>query len=183
MLNSILIYIPNLMKKNKKNNYPPVALKFLRDHSLFGGLCNEELCQVRKLLTVKSFPAGKDIIREGEAGGDLYLIWKGSVEVIKKDPEAMDTAPVRLAILRKGDSFGEMELIDVQPNAASVRALEDTVTLILSNGDLYLIEQTDLLTFTMIIMNLAREVSRRLRTMDAVAAHTLFNKSERSTKI
>ena len=67
-----------------------------------------------------------------------------------------------------------MELIDVQPSVATVRAREETITLILTNGDLYLLEKSSLQTFTMIIMNLAREISRRLRTMDAIAAHTLF---------
>ena len=70
-----------------------------------------------------------------------------------------------------------MELIDIQPVVATVRAREDTTVLILSNGDLYRIDQDDLPTFTMIIMNLAREISRRLRVMDTLAAQSLFRKS------
>lgn len=160
----------------KDNPVPRVSLKFLRTHSLFGGIADSELETIRDLLTVKRFPKSSDIIREGETGGDLYLIWKGSVEVLKKDPEAPGT-PAQLAILNEGESFGEMELIDIQPSVATVRAREETITLILSNGDLYRLEQSSLQTFTMIIMNLAREISRRLRTMDAIAAHIIFKRT------
>ncbi|MFH1039408.1 MAG: cyclic nucleotide-binding domain-containing protein [PVC group bacterium] len=162
------------MADNEKKLFPPVSLEFLRTHSLFGGIKDDELKKIRELLKYRQFNAGEDIIREGEAGGNLYLIWKGSVEVIKRDPEKPGRPAARLAVLTVGDSFGEMELIDVQPSAATVRSREETVTLVLTKGDLYRIEKESLRTFTMIIMNLAREISRRLRVMDATAAHTLF---------
>jgi CRP/FNR family transcriptional regulator, cyclic AMP receptor protein len=165
------------MTTNKAKLHPSVTLNFLRSHSLFGGIIDIELEKIRDLLIEKHFPEASDIIREGEAGGDLYLIWKGSVEVLKEDPEAPDTAPVRLAILDEGESFGDMELIDIQPSVATVRAREETITLILTNGDLYSIERSNLQTFTMIIMNLAREISRRLRVMDIAAAHASFKRT------
>jgi CRP/FNR family transcriptional regulator, cyclic AMP receptor protein len=164
------------MTKKEKNDLPDVSLEFLRTHSLFGGLDDESLLKIRELLTRKCFPPGAEIVREGEPGGNLYLIWKGSAEVWKKDPKDLDRPPYRLAFLRKGDSFGEMELIDIQPAVATVRAREETVLLILSNGDLYRIEKSDPRIFTMIIMNLAREISRRLRVMDTLAAQSLFRR-------
>jgi len=164
------------MTTGKQELPPQVSLEFLRTHSLFGGIVNIELEKIRDLLTKKQFPEGSDIIREGKLGGDLYLIWKGSVEVLKKDPEAPGTGLAQLAVLNEGDSFGEMELIDIQPSVATVRALDETITLVLSHGDLYRLEKSSLQTFTMIIMNLAREISRRLRKMDAIAAHIIFNK-------
>jgi len=162
------------MTTNQPKLHPSVTLNFLQSHSLFGGIPDSELEKIRELLLERHFPEGSDIIREGEAGGDLYLIWKGSVEVLKKDPEDPDALPVRLAILNEGESFGDMELIDIQPSVATVRTREETITLILTNGDLYSIERSNLQTFTMIIMNLARDISRRLRTMDAIAAHVIF---------
>ncbi len=165
------------MNTNKPKLPPQVSLEFLRTHSIFGGIPDSELEKIRDLLTVKHFPAGSDIIREGEPGGDLYLIWQGSVEVLKKDPEAPDAAPVRIALRNVGDSFGEMELIDIQRSEATVRAREDTITLVLTNRNLYRLEKANLKTFTMIIMNLARDISRRLRAMDAIAVHTGLKKT------
>jgi CRP/FNR family transcriptional regulator, cyclic AMP receptor protein len=165
------------MINTKDNPIPLVSLNFLRTHSLFGGITDYELEKIRKLLIEKHFPAETDIVREGEPGGDLYLIWKGSVEVLKKNPDDPNAPPMQLTVLNEGDSFGEMELIDIQCSGASVKTREETITLILTNGDLYSIEGSNLQTFTMIIMNLAREISRRLRTIEADAARANFKRT------
>ncbi len=69
-----------------------------------------------------------------------------------------------------------MELIDIQPCAASVKALTDTTVVTFTNRDLYELSHTHLKTYTMIIMNLAREISRRLRVTDERLAVELYNK-------
>ncbi|KQC14256.1 MAG: hypothetical protein APR56_04165 [Methanosaeta sp. SDB] len=127
-------------------------------------------------MQTRRYPKGADIVREGDGGGNLYLIWQGSAEVWKKDPNNSRRAPYRLALLREGDSFGEMELIDAQPAVATVRAREESVILLLNNMDLYRLGKSAPKTFTLIIMNLAREISRRLRVMDGLAAQSFFRK-------
>ena len=159
------------MDKNREINHPDVSLEFLRTHSLFGGLGDRALGRVRKLLEAKRYPKGAEIIREGDSGGNLHMVWRGSAEVWKKDPTNPERPPYRLALLKEGDSFGEMELIDIQPAVATVRAREETVILVLSNGALYRFGKSDPRTFTLIIMNLAREISRRLRVMDLSLIH------------
>ncbi len=153
-----------------------VSLKFLRTHSLFGGLSDRALTRIRELLIPKRCPKGTEFIREGDFGGNLYLVWRGSAEVWKTNPEDPKQPPCLLSLLREGDSFGEMELIDIQPAAATVRAREETEVLVLRRGDLYRIEKEDLPAFTMIVMNLAREISRHLRARDTLAAHSIFRK-------
>jgi len=157
-----------------------VTLEFLKTHALFGGLDQSELEMVRSLLKEETFQKGDIIIREGDLGDRLYFIHRGSVEILKKVVSQKKDVQERLAVLESGDTFGEMELIDVQHRAATVRALEDTETLTLSNRDLYRIEKENLKTFTIIIMNLAREISRRLRRMDAEVASSLFRNDHAS---
>lgn len=164
-----------------------ISLACLKSHALFGGLTDEELEKIKTFLKKFTFKGGDTIIREGESGGDLYFIIQGSVEILKKvnmdagessapdnGNENSELQNERIAVLKEGDTFGEMELIDIQPRAATVKALEPTVTLILSNMDLYQIQKWNLQTYTIIIMNLAREISRRLRKMDDLMASTLF---------
>jgi CRP-like cAMP-binding protein len=74
---------------------------------------------------------------------------------------------MHIADLQVGDTFGEMELIDVQPCVATVTALSDVSVLTLSNVDLYALRKRDLKAFTLMMMNLARDISRRLRAMDS----------------
>lgn len=151
-----------------------VTSEFLQSHSLFGGILDDQLEEIKPLLEEVKFARGDTIITEGEEGDRLYFICEGSVEILKDPTPRDDDVPQRIAVLGAGDTFGEMELIDIQRRAATVVAIEEVTALTLSNADLYRIYKLNLKTFTMIVMNLARDISRRLRKMDALAASALY---------
>jgi CRP-like cAMP-binding protein len=151
-----------------------IGYEFLKSHCLFGGLSKEEIDMMRPLLKEQNYGTGEVIVEEGSRGDRLYFICRGSVEILKKVTHSKGTVVQRIATLEVGESFGEMELLDVQPSIATVRTLEPTRVLTLSNMDLYKISKTNLKTYTMIIMNLARAISRRLRRMDSLVAGTLY---------
>jgi CRP/FNR family cyclic AMP-dependent transcriptional regulator len=151
-----------------------IGYRFLKSHCLFGGLSEEEVGMLRPFLTEEHYEEGEEIVKEGDRGDRLYFIYEGSIEVIKGIETPRGSAVQRIATLGVGDTFGEMELLDVQPSIATVRALEPTAVLTLSNMDLYKISKINLKTYTMIILNLARAISRRLRRMDALVAGSLF---------
>lgn len=68
----------------------------------------------------QDFPVdpGDELIGEGEEGQGLFLILKGQVRVTKKD----DGEDIQLAVLKEGDVFGEISLINDQPTTASCTA-------------------------------------------------------------
>lgn len=134
----------------------------LTQHALFGGLSDEQLAVVLPHLQPESFAAGDWVIREGENGDRLYFITGGRVRVFQQNPRV-----VELAELGVGDAFGEMELIDTQPRSASVQALSDLETYSLTQHELHLLNYEYPTVFTMIVLNLARELSRRLRAANA----------------
>lgn len=149
-----------------------VKPEYLQSHALFGGVASADLDAIIPLLKEEHFPAGADVVREGEQGTRMYFIRRGSVEVWK-DANGT-TGERRLAILGEGDTFGEMELIDIQTRSASVRALEELTVLTLANADMYEIFEHNRDAFIIILMNIAREISRRLRKMDALVASSLY---------
>jgi CRP-like cAMP-binding protein len=149
--------------------------RFLKLHSLFGGLTEEEMNKIRPLFREEKFAKNDTILRENERNDRLYFICEGSVEISRRIEGPNDAATQKIALLGVGDTFGEMELIDIQSCAATVRAIEDTVVLTLSNFDFHKISKINLKSFTLIIMNLAREISRRLRKADALLAKLLRN--------
>jgi CRP-like cAMP-binding protein len=104
-------------------------------------------------------PAGAHFFREGEAANAMFVLESGRVAVVKRW-EGVDH---HLRDLSAGDCFGEMALIDMSPRSASVIALEDCSAIRLTNTDLYRVYQADLEQFALIQMNIARELSRRLR--------------------
>jgi CRP/FNR family cyclic AMP-dependent transcriptional regulator len=151
-----------------------IGYKFLKSHALFGGLTEEEIKMIRPFLKAEQYKKGETIVEEGTRGGKLFFIYEGSVEIIKKMNNSDPARLRQIATLDIGNTFGEMELIDVQPCIATVRALEDTSVLTLNNLDLYKISKKNLKTYTIIILNLAREISRRLRRMDCIISGSLF---------
>ncbi|MCK4541239.1 MAG: cyclic nucleotide-binding domain-containing protein [Spirochaetales bacterium] len=149
-----------------------IDLTALHNNSLFGGITEDEIEKIRHFFQVEKFTKGQFIEKEGKEGDRIYFIVQGSVEILKALTHKEKNR--RITVLKEGDTFGEMELIDVQPCAASVRALEDTTTLTLTNRGLYEVSKTNLKTFSLLIMNLAREISRRLRKMDDFFAEKCF---------
>jgi CRP-like cAMP-binding protein len=132
---------------------------------MFGGLTDDDLAAIRPLLNEFSYPIGSVILHQGMPNNTVFFIVSGDV-IIQKHPDDGQDTERDIATLHTGDSFGEMELIDIQPCAASVVCLSDVEVITLSNRDLYILSQSHLKTYTMIIMNLARDVSRRLRSTD-----------------
>ena len=66
----------------------------------------------------KIFNDGEVIIRQGDAGDFMYEILDGQVEVFQK----REREEVRLAILGKGEFFGEMAIFEREKRSATVRA-------------------------------------------------------------
>ena len=104
-------------------------------------------------------PVGGYFFLEGEPANAMFVLESGRVAVVKR----REGVEHQLRELGAGDCFGEMALIDMSPRSASVIALEDCSAIRLTNADLYRVYQSDLEQFALIQMNLARELSRRLR--------------------
>lgn len=134
----------------------------LKDYSLFGGLLSDEIEAIRPLMGSESHAAGTMIMREGEPNDRIYFILEGEVEVVK--------GGLSLALLAEGDTFGEMEFLDIMPAVASIRALSPVTVSTISNRAIHELSKVNMRAFAMLVMNLARELSRRLRRMDEIAA-------------
>jgi CRP-like cAMP-binding protein len=127
----------------------------LQKYALFGGLRQEQIEFALKFMEESWIEEGSSILKEGEPNDRIYFILEGCVAVTK--------CGKLLSEFSQGDSFGEMEVIDIMPTAATIHALTRTNVLTISNRNLHHIYKGDLLTFSMLIMNLARDLSRRLR--------------------
>jgi CRP/FNR family cyclic AMP-dependent transcriptional regulator len=151
---------------------PESLVTFLQANALFGGLTDAQMPAVIALLKEECFAPGDLIVREGAPGDRMHFILSGTAEVVKDaTPDITDDDELaRLVTFKPGAAFGEMSLIDTQARSASVRALEPVKTLSLASRDLHKLYRSHPEVFTMIILNLARELSRRLRAMDNKAA-------------
>jgi CRP/FNR family transcriptional regulator, cyclic AMP receptor protein len=126
--------------------------------SLFGGLSAEQITAIRACMTFASFKAGEAIMREGESNDSIYFILEGTVEVSRRG--------IFIVELPEGQTFGEMELLDIMPSAATVKALAHVRVATISNTCVHTIYKNEPKIFGIMMMNLARDLSRRLRRMD-----------------
>lgn len=145
-----------------------MKVDYLAKHSFFSGIDRAELEKVAKIMEDEDYKRGSAIIKEGEVTRGVYLIISGQATVRKKFKHKDGYRD--LVVLHPGDAFGEVEFLDIQPAAASVVATEDVKVYMLTNRNLYNIKNWNLQTFTMIILNLARDIARKLRHMDDNAA-------------
>lgn len=152
-----------------------VSLSFLRSHALFRGVVEDDLLIVLAQMKQENVGAGETIVEEGESGDSLYLIVEGRVDILKEVPDTEERSQLKIATLRTGETFGEMAIIDRLERSATVKATKDTILLILSQEALAIIDATSSIVYTTILSNLAREVSRRLRRIDARYAISLFS--------
>jgi CRP-like cAMP-binding protein len=122
----------------------------------------------RKGYTVE-FKAGEYVFREGDLGTEMYIVNEGKVEILNQvgDEEQL------LAVLEKGDFFGEMAVLEDLPRAASARALTD-VRLLQINGTTF---DHLLRSNPEIAVRMMRKLSRRLRETDEMMKSVLGTKA------
>lgn len=151
---------------------PPVTIAQLREVGLFGALSDEFLDHLAKTLSVKRVMVGETVFREGEPAREMYVVLEGEMEVLKKSRRGRDT---RVAILGPNDCFGEMSIIDMQPRSATVRALGSARLLRISTEEMDALYRHDLKSYSLIVLNIARDLSRRLRVTDGLLADFTAN--------
>jgi CRP-like cAMP-binding protein len=136
---------------------------FLETIPIFAGLDTAAISEISGATEEAVFQAGDIIVREGEAGDRMYIIHSGRVEVAKNLTQPRETL---LAVLGPTDFIGEMSIIECVRRSASVRAIEDTCLFTLKGTDLYRLYERRPDQYSIVILNIARDISRRLRAVD-----------------
>lgn len=113
---------------------------------------------------------GDYVFREGDLGTEMYIIHEGKIEILNR----MGGKDVVLAVLEKGDFFGEMSVLEDLPRAASARALTDT-RLLKINGSTF---DQMLRDNPEVAVRMMRKLSRRLRETDELLRGTTSFKSD-----
>jgi CRP-like cAMP-binding protein len=128
------------------------------------GLSAAEMKLLATFSSEERFRAGSMIFREGEKGDKLYIVLDGRVRISKFIPGVGEEA---LAVLDRGDFFGEMALIDDKPRSADAKAHEaDATVLSIDRATLNEILSMDPHASLQFLNLLCRMISRRLREIN-----------------
>jgi CRP-like cAMP-binding protein len=128
---------------------------------LVAALCQERRCK-----------AGDIIFEENAASDELYIIASGEID-IQVDPamvggdEAKGIGPVTIATLRRGQSFGEVALVDQGLRSATARCSANSTQLIIVPRDkLILLCDTYPQLGYRLMRNLAADLALKIRSTD-----------------
>jgi len=134
-----------------------VAALPLKSISLFTDTPEHVLAEVAAVMHTQNVTTGDLICQKGDPGNCMYILADGRVRV--HDDERT------LAILGKGDVFGEMAVLGPEPRSASVSAMEPTRLLLLERDAFYRLVGSRVEVMRGIIHLLARHLRARTGEM------------------
>lgn len=137
-------------------------IQLLLQMPVFGAVDAESLKFLLEEAPVVEVLAGEHFFREGDPASGMFVLETGIVTVSKS--WLQNELP--LLQLGQGDCFGEMALLDLFPRSASVRADSACRAIEITAANLYRLFERNAEQFALIQMNIAREMSRRLRVTD-----------------
>ena len=134
---------------------------------IFAGMQEDALAVLFQRAETLAAAEGDVIVREGDPGSKFYLIKSGAVRIVKH----FDT-PDEVLLARMGgrDFFGEMCILETLPRAATVQAMEPSEFVVLPAAAFYQLYQARPEQYSILLLNIARDLSRRLRRLDEAYA-------------
>ncbi|ESQ16487.1 MAG: cyclic nucleotide-binding domain-containing protein [Thiohalocapsa sp. PB-PSB1] len=145
-------------------------LRLLQNIPLFGGIREDILHLLLDNAREATIPEGEFLFLENAPGDAMYVLESGQVAILKQ----WQGIYYRLNFLYAGDCIGEMSLIDLGRRSASVMAMTKCNVIELPNAIILDLYQREIEQFLIIQMNMARELSRRLRVADESLFHEMI---------
>ena len=105
----------------------PVLRQVLRSSRLFARLGDSEIDQILAHATVSRYREGDQILAKGDPGNSMMAVLKGRVSITAPSPDGRE---IVITVMRDGDVFGEIALIDGKERTADASAMTDCELLI-----------------------------------------------------
>lgn len=149
-----------------------VELSTLTGVDIFEGLSRAQLQRLAGISHEVVYDQGDMVFRENMPGDSMYIVLDGEIE-IQVDPRILgeelpvDAEPARITMIRRGQSFGEVALVDEGVRSASaVCASEHVRLLMISREDFLRVCKRYPSIGYRVMFNIAADLSGRIRTTD-----------------
>ena len=157
-------------------------INFLKQSDIFYQFTPTQLELVANLCQEVVFDAGDLIFQENSSSKELYVITQGEVDIlINRGTGNEKKKESAVARLRRGQSFGEVALVDEGLRSASARASQkDTRLLIIQREKLIILCETYPQLGFRLMYNLAGDLAMKIRNTDLlIREQLLYNQPDR----
>jgi CRP/FNR family cyclic AMP-dependent transcriptional regulator len=134
---------------------------------LFRVLPPELLARVAADAKVRSLKRGDVLFRAGDEASELFVVERGRLAMTNRSPDGRESV---VALMERGDLFGEFPLFDGRGRSADGRALEPSRVWAVPYASL----RTALQEQPSLLWGVVELLTRRLRAMDEVLADSVF---------
>lgn len=155
---------------------PQSAATLFSEISMFGGLSDGQRSQILERVEAATFKRGTNIFQAGDEPTHIYLVKSGLVGLFISDKEVK----IEKKRLGKGECFGHVALISVNKHNLSAVAVVDSEILVLSKVLLQELRRADSQLFSLLMLNIARELARRLQFTDELLLKAIHGPESKS---
>lgn len=139
------------------------VLSILKGLNIFSDLEDYALRNLSMLFEERIYSQGEVIFEEGSIGNSMMLITSGEVRVSQRAGGNEEEA---LIVLKEGEVFGEMAIIEDRPRSATTIAHTNVIIFEVSRANFLDFIKSDCDSGVRILLRLARILSSRLRDTD-----------------
>ncbi len=148
----------------------------IRQIGIFAELSGAEFERLSPYVHEQRLPGATELFHQDDPGDAMYVILKGGVRIYRYSNAGRE---ITLAVLREGQFFGEMSLLDGLPRSANAMTIEDTEFMVLKRNDFLNVLKSS----PDIAVKILKDMSVRVRQADAMIEDlALLNVYERLIK-
>lgn len=150
------------------------VLPILSRIAIWGGVSDKQAGEIVRRLETGTFDAGEYVFHKGDEPSSMYIVRNGSVDLLIGD----EGAYLKKKTLSVGDCFGVASLMAMQRHTTTALAVEKSEILALTRPALLELQRKDIRLFALLMMNIARELARRLKMTDDILLHYIESRGE-----
>lgn len=131
----------------------------LKGVPLFSSLSEGQLDAITRTGAIRRYPKGHIVVQQSNPGDTFFIVVSGCVKVTLLSKDGKE---IILSVLKKGDFFGELSLMDNEPRSANVIVVEDSTLFQLTQKQFHQL----ITTYPDILKKVLKELCTRLRHAD-----------------
>ena len=151
----------------------------LEQVDIFEDLSAAQLDRIEESCEEKGFNEGEVVFEENSPSREFFIILDGQID-IQIDPDTIGDGtdsyqPTTIATLRRGQSFGEVAIVDPGVRSASAKCSSETCRLLAIDRDQFLsLLETDYQMGYIVMRNFAADLSLKIRQTNMMVRESLM---------